>query len=744
MNIKILKSLIQHRPTPLAIQTSGVNKGAHPQAASTEERQAELLEQHLRGEVRVGAYTTIPGASLVRWCCYDLDGGSHSDKNALENPDLACDLLERKLSAAGVPVLRERSGGGGGWHLWVVFDRLVPAVDVRDWMRGFLKDLDLKTRAGERLDYQRPKGIELFPKQDMLGDDDSGNLVWLPGWGQAPDGNLYADGKVVTSHVPVYHLDHKAPEIRQREAAQLTEAQGLARVKDVKAWLNFLDPDDYDIWIKAGMALNTWMRQGGGQGLALWIQWSKQSEKYRPGDCEDKWDSFRREDGQGSAVVSVASLKYAARERGWCEIKRMSQVEIANHILDGEVFDGADLWLYCDERGVWRRVKQYEIERRVCDLDGLEIPGKDENAKPKILNVTDALASSVARISTRVVPEIDPDVWTSQVGFACANGWVTPSGLEALRREHYAREQLCCAYDPKAKAPRWVEFLSESCDEESALVLQEFVGAALFGDATTYNKALVLWGDGGNGKSVFADTIRRLFDPVGVSSYTPHQFGDAGIKADLRLKKFNVVMELPERELLDTSSLKAIVTGDAISARRPYDIEPLTFESKAAHLFCCNVLPDTRNTDKGFWRRWITVGFTREPAIPDPHLKQKLGAELSGIVAWAVAGYARLRAQGRYTEPSSAVEIKRVWAHNTNPVGRFFEQVVIKSDERETPSNKVYAAYSRWCDLSGLKPVGAPKFGQEVKRHIESVRNSKGVHYRAELRPESQWSLVGE
>jgi P4 family phage/plasmid primase-like protien len=736
MKIELLRTLISHRPTVLAV--GSISHAAQPRAAPSTDAQTALLEQHLKGVIRVGAYTTIPGASLARWCCYDIDGGNHADKNAMADPDAACDALEAQLLSRGVPVLRERSGGGAGWHLWVVFDRLMPAVDVRDWMREMLRPLSLKTRAGDRLDPQRPRGIELFPKQDTLDGGAHGNLVWLPGWGQAPDGELYHKG-AAADYIPVYTLTHEAPVAPTQAPGAVVDAGPRVREKDVRAWLSYLDPDDYEVWFKTGMALNSWTRQGGGQGLMLWVDWSKGSDKYVEGACDQKWDSFRRESG---TVVGIASLRYAAREAGWTAIKRGSQVEIADHVLDGEVFDGADLYLY-GERGIWKRIRTYDVECRVSDLDGHEIPAKDEKSKPKVLNVSADMMSAVAKLCTRRAPEIDPAVWSSQVGFACANGWVTPDGLEPLCREHYARSQLPVAYDPQAKCPRWMRFLEESCDADSALVVQEFVGAALFGDATRYERALVLWGDGGNGKSVFANTIRLLFDKESVSSYAPQQFHDNGIKAALRLARLNVVMELPERELIDTSSLKAIITGDNISARRPYDVEPLSFDSKAAHLFCCNALPETRNTDRGFWRRWITVGFTRTPTVVDQYLKQKLEGEVAGIVAWGVAGFERLKRQGRYTEPDSATEIQRSWARNTNPYERFFTQVLVPDAAAKTSSAKIYATYRRWCELSGCNPAGAAKFGAEIKRFIDQGRTSAGSFYAARVSPEGSWDLLG-
>lgn len=53
--------------------------------------------------------------------------------------------------------------------------------------------------------------------------------------------------------------------------------------------------DDYQEWVNVGMALS----QLGAAGLGLWEDWSQQSSKYQPGECEKKWKGFTPGDGLG-------------------------------------------------------------------------------------------------------------------------------------------------------------------------------------------------------------------------------------------------------------------------------------------------------------------------------------------------------------------------------------------------------------------------------------------------------------
>lgn len=64
--------------------------------------------------------------------------------------------------------------------------------------------------------------------------------------------------------------------------------------------------DDYEEWLRVGMALS----QLGDQGLALWEEWSRQSGKYtknRPDTLRKKWDSFTP-----GAGITLATLAWQA------------------------------------------------------------------------------------------------------------------------------------------------------------------------------------------------------------------------------------------------------------------------------------------------------------------------------------------------------------------------------------------------------------------------------------------------
>jgi len=66
--------------------------------------------------------------------------------------------------------------------------------------------------------------------------------------------------------------------------------------------------DDYDIWITVGQTLHSL----DDSLLDVWDEWSKQSSKYKEGECHKRWLSFSQDGGRG-----LGSLLHVAKGLGW-------------------------------------------------------------------------------------------------------------------------------------------------------------------------------------------------------------------------------------------------------------------------------------------------------------------------------------------------------------------------------------------------------------------------------------------
>lgn len=85
----------------------------------------------------------------------------------------------------------------------------------------------------------------------------------------------------------------------------LSQTQRLQMLEKALPLLNQERCENYDIWIKVGMAL----KEFGLVGFRLWDKWSQKSTKYSSAITSEKWGTFNEESG-----ISIGSIIYWAKE----------------------------------------------------------------------------------------------------------------------------------------------------------------------------------------------------------------------------------------------------------------------------------------------------------------------------------------------------------------------------------------------------------------------------------------------
>jgi superfamily II DNA or RNA helicase len=124
-----------------------------------------VIENHLLGKETVGVYPLLPDET-----CWFL--AADFDKKTWEYDSQAFIETCQQLS---VPAVLERSRSGKGGHIWIFFDRALPAITARKLGCVIL------TRTMER---RHQLGLDsydrLFPNQDTMPKGGLGNLIALP------------------------------------------------------------------------------------------------------------------------------------------------------------------------------------------------------------------------------------------------------------------------------------------------------------------------------------------------------------------------------------------------------------------------------------------------------------------------------------------------------------------------------------------------------------------------------------
>lgn len=209
-------------------------------------------------------------------------------------------------------------------------------------------------------------------------------------------------------------------------------------------------------------------------------------------------------------------------------------------------------------------------------------------------------------------------------------------------------------FDPDARCPRWLRFLLEITGRNKAMVrfLQRAIGYSLTADVSE-EAVFILHGTGANGKSTKIQILRDLAGDYGENvqpetlASVRYQSGSAPTPDIARLRSARCVttVETAEGFHLNEPLIKQLTSREPLTARFLHR-DPFEFSPTFKIWLATNHRPAVRGTDWGIWRRLRLIPFTA--TIPsdrrDPHLIDKLRAELSGILAWVVRARVAKRA----------------------------------------------------------------------------------------------------
>lgn len=295
--------------------------------------------------------------------------------------------------------------------------------------------------------------------------------------------------------------------------------------------------------------------------------------------------------------------------------------------------------------------------------------------------------------------------------------------------------QLPFAYEPSQVAPGFQQFLDRVLpDLECQQVLAEYIGYLFVSPSRLkLEKALLLYGSGANGKSVFFEVITALLGSENVSHHALQSLtlDPAYCRANLAKVLVNYASELGGK--LDTNVFKQLVSGEPVEVRLPYG-QPYTMSDYGKLLFNCNELPTDVEHTPAFFRRFLIVPF--EQTIPlaeqDPHLATRLiQTELSGVFNWVLAGLQRLLHQGRFTESARMQRRLADYQTQADSVRSFLQERGYESASDHTIARQqLYAEYQAYCQEEGARPVGGRKFTDRLQHiGIENKRLGAGRYY---------------
>ena len=236
--------------------------------------------------------------------------------------------------------------------------------------------------------------------------------------------------------------------------------------------------------------------------------------------------------------------------------------------------------------------------------------------------------------------------------------------------EYFCNFRLPYDYDENADCPEFKAFLNDifEDDEERIQLIQEIMGACLMYDKCMQYLVIFL-GNGSNGKSLLASTIKHMLGDVNVSAIALDRLsGDRFAKQNLDGKLLNISSEIKSEKIYSTSDFKTLTGGDSVEVEKKFQ-NAYTTEIYCKYILLANEMFQTDDTSDGFYRRLIIIPFNQhyydyvpdekkeeEKKYQDIYLEGTLEDELSGIFNFALEGLFRLWDNDFHFSYSSACE----------------------------------------------------------------------------------------
>ncbi len=456
----------------------------------------------------------------------------------------------------------------------------------------------------------------------------------------------------------------------------------------------------------------------------------KQSGLYR-----QKWDEKHYSDGRTYGEETINTAISGSNQTSMESDSSDPQIETCKKVIDGygkENFIHADSFTWkWNGKGLWQKIDDLEIKQAIH-----KVMGRKKITKNNVNSVLDLITTEIYRPDHRFN--------INQESINCLNGELFWNGKTWDRkshcREYYKTSQIPVVYDPDARAPRFESFLEQvfvnDPDKTKKIKLvHEAMGYSLLTNCT-YEKFFLLLGSGANGKSILMDTVANLAGIENVSAVQPSQFGNQFQRAHLHGKLVNLVTEIPADHVIDDAALKAIVSGELITAEHKHK-DPFKFKPYCTCWLGTNHLPKTRDLSEAFFRRAIVIKFNRTFAEDeqDLQLKKKLKQELPGILNLALEGLSRLFEKERFTRVVSSELSKSEWRLQRDSAKTFADDQCVFGIQHEITSSDLYERYTEWVEQMGIgQPLERNPFttrmvtlGATTSRTTGGVRTLKGI-----------------
>ena len=330
-------------------------------------------------------------------------------------------------------------------------------------------------------------------------------------------------------------------------------------------------------------------------------------------------------------------------------------------------------------------------------------------------------SSHLKSVKDELLTRIKHSNWNTPNLLSFKNGTLDVNNQKFTRshnRNNYLTHSFDFKYDEEAKCPTWINFINETFDNDQELI--ELLRAAFkwsicpkdISRAFLMELFFDLYGRRGSGKGTTLEVLKAIAggkDSIGSlrNDYrNTTLFGLIGKKVAINNDAHG--------HISDPALFDSIVSNEEVPVKKLFFNET----SERLGVVVWRAFNDNPTASgggvEGLGRRNVTFKFPKSAANPDPHLKNKLLAEVEGIFWWCWSMddnnmFSVLKNRGSIAAVAEAT-IENLLENQ--PVLQFIYEL----DGAYEQSSDLYRKYQVWCDEVGKSSVSQTKFGRELNK----------------------------
>lgn len=289
----------------------------------------------------------------------------------------------------------------------------------------------------------------------------------------------------------------------------------------------------------------------------------------------------------------------------------------------------------------------------------------------------------------------------------------------------------CLSHDEAT--PTIDRLIGEWVAESDKEIMYEIMAYCLY---TKYpiHRIFFLLGAGRNGKSQYMGIIKHLLGRDGWTSSTIEMLLENRFEGAKLYKKHAVFIGETDFKMIKKTDMLKRMSGDDPIRCEFKGKTPIDFDNYAKLIIGTNSIPETADTTKGYYSRFVIVDFPNEFDLGTPIIDFISSEEYENLCCKLVGVLKDLLAAGEFKNEGSLEERKTRYIKKASSLTAFIDEKCVVDFDEMVPFWEFYDAYSAYVEVSGQRKLS--------KTAVGSWLSDEGYERHQERHGEKNWLTI--